>query len=162
VTLALARVDDRLVHGQVVLAWGQALSAARLLVADDTVAAIAWERELVRASACDLEVVVATVAEVPALLAEEAHRPGAAILLFRSLASALAARQAGADFAELDLGGLHYAPGKERMLDYVFLDAADRRDLAALAAAGVRVFAQDVPSARPVDAAAWLAQGTEE
>jgi mannose/fructose/N-acetylgalactosamine-specific phosphotransferase system component IIB len=159
VTLALTRVDDRLVHGQVVLAWGQALPAARLLVADDSVAASAWERDLLRASAGDLEVVVVTVAEVPGLLAEEEQKAGAAILLFRSLAAALAARLAGAEFAELDLGGLHYAPGKERMLDYVYLDAGDRRALAVLAASGVRVFAQDLPSARPVEAGAWLGRG---
>ena len=155
-TLALARVDDRLVHGQVVLAWGQALPAARVLVADDALAASAWERELVRTSASDLEVRVVALADLPSLLAEEAGRPGAAILLFRTPAAALAARRAGAQFAELDVGGLHYAPGKERVLDYLFLDAGDRQALAALAAAGVRVFAQDVPSARPLEAAEWL------
>jgi mannose/fructose/N-acetylgalactosamine-specific phosphotransferase system component IIB len=155
VTLALARVDDRLVHGQVVLAWGPALRAVRLLVVDDEVAANPWERDLLRASAGELEVRVLSVAEAPPALREETGRAGAAIVLFRSPRTALAAVEGGAALAELNLGGLHYAPGRERVLDYVYLDAADRRSLAALVQRGVRLTAQDVPSSRPVDASPW-------
>jgi mannose/fructose/N-acetylgalactosamine-specific phosphotransferase system component IIB len=156
VSLALARVDDRLVHGQVVIGWGTALRAKRLLVVDDVVAARAWERDLLAASAGDLQVRVVPVAEAAAALAEEARRPGAAIVLFRSPQAARAAVEAGAELTELNLGGLHHAAGKERVLDYVYLDATDREALAALAARGVRLVAQDLPSSAPVDARAWL------
>jgi mannose/fructose/N-acetylgalactosamine-specific phosphotransferase system component IIB len=159
VTVVLARVDDRLVHGQVVLGWGNALRAKRVLVVDDAAAAPGWERDLLAASAGELQVRVVAVADAAAALAEEARRPGAAIVLFRSPLAALAAVESGAELAELNLGGLHHAVGKQRVLDYVYLDAADRGALAKLAARGVRLTAQDLPSSAPVDARVWLAAG---
>src|SRR6185436_7703367 len=42
----LVRVDDRLIHGQVVIAWGGRMHPARIWVADDAIAASDWEREL--------------------------------------------------------------------------------------------------------------------
>ncbi len=155
-SLALVRVDDRLVHGQVVLGWGRVLSPARLLVADDEVAANAWERELLEATTEGAEVLALRIADLPQALVEEAGRGGRAILLFRSPQAARRAHEAGARFAELQVGGLHYAPGRERVFDFLYLNDADREDLHRLRAAGVRVIAQDVPGTRAADAAEWL------
>lgn len=149
------RIDDRLLHGQVVVAWGRALSPQRYLVADDDVAASAFERALLVQSAADVPVEVATVEAGAAWAAGEATREGAAVVLVRSAPAARdlvrRARSLGAAIDAVNLGGLHYAPGKEKALDYVYLDDADRAALADLAALGVRVYAQDVPAASPVE-----------
>ena len=47
-TLALARVDDRLIHGQVVLGWGRPLGATFIVLVDDAVRSSEWEQELYR------------------------------------------------------------------------------------------------------------------
>ena len=52
--------------------------------------------------------------------------------------SALALVERGARIPVLTLGGLHYAAGKDKVSDYVYLDAADRRAARALLARGVR------------------------
>ena len=158
-SLVLARIDDRLVHGQVVLVWGQSLSATRLLVADDAVAANPWERELMGTTAEDMEVLVVAIADLPERLELERERRGATILLLRSPAAALAAIEAGAAIEEINLGGLHFAPGKDKILDYLYLDEPDRRALTALMEMGVRLFAQDVPASRPIDAHEFLPAG---
>jgi mannose/fructose/N-acetylgalactosamine-specific phosphotransferase system component IIB len=44
------------------------------------------------------------------------------------------------------VGGLHHAPGREAVLPYVFLYAADRERLRRLDEHGVRVAARDLPS----------------
>jgi mannose/fructose/N-acetylgalactosamine-specific phosphotransferase system component IIB len=156
VSLALVRVDDRLVHGQVVVGWGRVVSPRRLLVADDEVAANPWERELLSASTEGMEMIAVPVAALPAALEEEDQLGGKAILLFRSPEVAWRAYQAGARFRELQIGGLHFAPGRERVFDYLYLGEADRRALARLVAAGVRVVAQDTPGAPAVEAGEWL------
>ena len=48
---ALHRIDDRLIHGQVLVAWGSRLDPARIWVVDDGVAASSWERDLFRDAA---------------------------------------------------------------------------------------------------------------
>ena len=149
-SVELARVDDRLVHGQVLVGWGRAVRAARILVIDDDVARDPWERELVLGLGGDIAIEIFTVAEAPGRLAAEAGRAGAAIVLFRSPSGALAVLDAGATLDALNVGGLHFAPGRDRVLDYVYLDDEDRRALRAIAERGVRVSAQDTPAARPV------------
>ena len=48
VTLELYRIDDRLIHGQVVVGWGQPLDIDFIVLVDDTVATSDWEQELYR------------------------------------------------------------------------------------------------------------------
>ena len=56
------RIDDRLVHGQVVVGWGQPLSLRFLVLVDDVVAANEWERELYRmGTPPEMELCVETV-----------------------------------------------------------------------------------------------------
>ncbi len=146
---ALVRIDDRLLHGQVVVAWGQRLRPARIVVADDAAAANDWERELLATSVPGVEVRVVPLAEGAAGWAAEAAAPGTAFLLVRSLSAALALVEAGARPSAINVGGLHYAPGKDKVNDYVFLDDADRAAARALIGHGVALEVQDVPASRP-------------
>ena len=143
------RVDDRLIHGQVVIAWGERLHPERIVVADDASAANDWERELLASAAPGIQVSVLSVDDAAATHGAEAQRPGGAFLLVRSLTTALALVERGAHIPLLTLGGLHYAAGKDKISDYVYLDEADRRAARALISRGVRLEVQDVPASRP-------------
>ena len=145
---ALHRIDDRLIHGQVLVAWGARLNPARIWVVDDGVAASDWERELFREAAPGIEVRVGGVAEAALAHAAEAAAAGAAFLLVRDLGTARRLAEAGAVVEEWNVGGLHYAPGKEKVNDYVYLDARDREDARVLLHAGGRLVVQDVPASR--------------
>src|SRR5207248_1785576 len=46
--IVLNRIDDRLIHGQVVVGWGQPLDIDFIVLVDDQVASSEWERELYR------------------------------------------------------------------------------------------------------------------
>lgn len=144
----LHRIDDRLVHGQVLVAWGARLNPARIWLVDDAVAASAWERHVYEESAPGIDVRVTGVAEAAAAWAEEAAAGGAAFLLVRDFATALRLAEAGAAPAVFNVGGLHYAPGKTKLNEYVYLDDADRAAARALLARGVALEAQDVPASR--------------
>jgi PTS system mannose-specific IIB component/fructoselysine and glucoselysine-specific PTS system IIB component len=145
----LHRIDDRLIHGQVLVAWGARLAPARIWLVDDAVAASAWERDLFRESAPGIDVHVVTLAEAGAAHAAESVAEGGAFLLVRDLATARRLVEAGAAVGDWNVGGLHYAPGKDKVNDYVYLDAADRADARALLAAGAGLVVQDVPASRP-------------
>ena len=49
--IVLARVDDRLIHGEVVTAWTPSLSANRIVIVDDTVAADKFNKRVLMALA---------------------------------------------------------------------------------------------------------------
>ena len=59
--IVLCRVDDRLIHGQVVIGWGRPLGVELIVLVDDEVAASPWEQELYRmAVPPEIEVAFAT------------------------------------------------------------------------------------------------------
>jgi PTS system mannose-specific IIB component/fructoselysine and glucoselysine-specific PTS system IIB component len=75
-------------------------------------------------------------------------RPG--IVLFGDIGTATALATAGVRFPKLNLGGVHHRAGRTERLPYVFLTDGELVELEALAAAGIDVTAQDVPTTRPV------------
>ena len=150
----LQRVDDRLIHGQILVAWAQRLSPKRIWVVDDAAAANAWEKELMSSAAPDVEVHVVTVSAMTGAWAQEDAAPGGAFLLVRDLKTALALVEAGATITRLNLGGIHYAPGKTKVNEYIYLDDADRARARALLTRGVALEVQDVPAAVPKSLAA--------
>lgn len=150
----LHRIDDRLIHGQVLVAWGQRLNPVRMWLVDDAIAASDWEREVYEQAAPGMEVRVAGVAEAAAAHAAEAAAPGGAFLLVGGLATARRLVEEGAAVSSFNVGGLHYAPGKRKVCEYVYLDDADRADARALLARGVALEVCDVPAskAQPLEA----------
>ena len=149
-TLALYRIDDRLIHGQVVVGWGQPLDLKFIVLVDDTVADSDWEQELYRMGVPpEMEVFFHTV---PAALERLAHyqkdpRPG--LLLTGDIAT-MRRLVDGGSVPTVNVGGIHSKPGRVQRMRYVFLTPEEEAELRALAARGVVVTAQDVPSARPV------------
>ncbi|MFC1640044.1 PTS sugar transporter subunit IIB, partial [Gemmatimonadota bacterium] len=70
-SLKLVRLDDRLIHGQVVVGWGNALGAEQILLIDDHVAAAQWERDLYRLGVPQgVDVTFSSVANAPTALDE--------------------------------------------------------------------------------------------
>ena len=153
-TWVLHRIDDRLIHGQVLVAWGQRLDPDRIWVVDDGVAASPWERDLFREAAPDIDVRVASVAEAAAAHGSEAEAPGRAMLLVRDLHTARRLAEKAGGAREWNVGGLHYAPGKDKVNDYVYLDEADRADARVLLGLGATLTVQDVPATRSTPLAA--------
>lgn len=148
------RIDDRLMHGQVVENWIETLRPGLVVIASDRAAADPFIRELYAAA---LPPAVALAVEP---LARAAARVGAfagrVLVIAGSAADALVVVTGGIAVTAITVGGIHHAAGKEQVLDFVYLDAADRAALRELLAAGIALIAQDVPSRRPVDLAPLL------
>ena len=149
-SIVLYRIDDRLIHGQVVVGWGQPLDIGFIVLVDDDVAASDWEQELYRmGTPPEMEVhfhsVDAAAAALPKYQADE--RPG--ILLTGDIASMLRlVKQAG--IKEVNVGGIHHRVDRKQRLRYVFLAPAEEQLLREMASLGATVTAQDVPATNPV------------
>ena len=148
----LYRVDDRLIHGQVVVGWGQPLGIQRIVLADDEVAKSAWEQDLYRmAVPGGLEVVFATVATAGAQLRGWASdNKRTAVLLGSIEAVAQLFHSAPTVVRKINLGGIHHRPGRVERLPYVYLSPEEHRLLTELAAEGAEIAGQDLPTATPV------------
>jgi len=149
-TLVLYRIDDRLIHGQVVVGWGQPLDIEFIVLVDDTVADAEWEQELYRMGVPpEMDVYFHTAADAIKSIGKYRADARAGILLTGDIATM---RQLvdGTSISAVNIGGLHSRTGRVQRLRYVFLAPDEERELRELAARGVVVTAQDVPGARPV------------
>jgi mannose/fructose/N-acetylgalactosamine-specific phosphotransferase system component IIB len=149
--IVLTRLDERLIHGQVVLGWGSQLRPDRYVVVDDDLAASDWEQELYRLGAGDTEVVFSTVAEARERLAEWRESPVRFLLLARDVVTLERLAAGGLLRGQsVNLGGLHHGSGRRQVLAYLHLSEADVAGLSSLVEEGAQVWAQDLPDAPKV------------
>jgi mannose/fructose/N-acetylgalactosamine-specific phosphotransferase system component IIB len=157
VPIVLYRVDERLIHGQVVIGWGHALRPERFLLVDDELAQSEWEQDLYRLAVSESDVAFASVEEARRRLAEWRAAPTRSILLTRDVTTMRRLAEDGLLSGErVNLGGLHDAPGRRRVLPYLFVSDDDRAELSRLAEAGVEVSARDLPDATRVPLSSLL------
>jgi mannose/fructose/N-acetylgalactosamine-specific phosphotransferase system component IIB len=152
--VVLARVDDRLIHGQVVLGWGRPLAARRIVLVDDTVAGAPWEQDIYRMAApmgvaIEFATLEQAVADLPAWDAD----PLRTILLTGDLATMHALHGAHpALLPRINLGGIHHRQGRTERLSYLYLDQSEQELITAMRTRGAVVVAQDLPTSVGVKA----------
>ena len=150
-TLALYRIDDRLIHGQVVVGWGQPLDVSFIVLVDDEVSGSEWEQDLYRMGVPpQIEVIFASVEEAARLLPSWEADPRVGILLVGDIDTAVALAAQAPQVRRFNVGGVHHRAGRRERLRFVYLTDDEAAKLRGLAARGVEVTAQDVPTARPV------------
>jgi mannose/fructose/N-acetylgalactosamine-specific phosphotransferase system component IIB len=152
VSIVLFRVDERLIHGQVVVGWGERLHMDRIIVVDDDLCSSAWEQELYCLGVPpSVDAVFTSVDEARRdieLWQKDSRR---LFVLVRDLGT-LGRIADGGSLAgvEVNLGGIHFTPGRERVLPYLFLNAEERELLQRIAASGATISARDLPASRAV------------
>lgn len=156
--IQLFRVDERLIHGQVVVGWGSRLHPDRYVVVDDGLAEGDWEQQLYALGVPEgVEAEFVTVEEGRTALDRWRHDRDGTVILTRDVETMLRlAREGTMEGDTVNVGGIHHAPGRTRVLDYVFLDDDDRRRLRELSKEGVEVVARDLPTATRIRLARLL------
>jgi PTS system N-acetylgalactosamine-specific IIB component len=149
--IALVRVDNRLLHGQILETWIPRLGIGEVVVADDEAASSPLARAaMMLCVPPGLPARIVAVREVP--WAELARARGASLVLVRDVPALEAARAAGLtpDRARrINVGNVHFAPGRRSVTPSVFLAADEVRTLRAFSDAGFEVEARAIPSETP-------------
>lgn len=155
----LYRVDDRLVHGQVVEGWVPHLQADVLAVVSDEIAGDEMRRTIMRFATPDgVDLKIMTVAEAAAWLPEAQKSEHKTLVLLPGLSEALALAKGGLDIPSLNIGGMHYSAGKNLSIGKaIFLNDEDCSALKELAAAGIKIEGRGVPTDAPLDLMAAIA-----
>ncbi len=152
VHLSLVRVDDRLLHGQVVLNWVRALRPQRLAVVIDGDPADAdLQRAILGAVAPrEISLWVGRAADLGSALLESNIPPNKIMVLLPNPLVARALYDAGVHYEALNLGCLGAAPGRVRVGAQVSLSRIEMEALRYLASKGVAVTTQALPGDAPV------------
>jgi PTS system mannose-specific IIB component/fructoselysine and glucoselysine-specific PTS system IIB component len=151
-SVVLFRIDDRLIHGQVVIGWGRPLGIDLIILVDDQVAGSPWEQDLYRmAVEPDIEVRFVTIAEATAQMSDWQSNGKRGLVLTGDLESMAALHSANPEIVQrINLGGIHHRPGRRERLPFVYLTDQELRTLSALEQGGAVITAQDLPTTPPV------------
>ena len=145
----LFRIDDRLIHGQVVLGWAKYLYSKHVVLCDDEIAENEWESELYLSCVpADIDAKIMNIKEAIRLLNNGLPEPDKTIVLVKSPAVLLHLIDDGYLPEKVNIGGIHYGESRTKYLPYVFLSEQDIADLKTCAKKGVNLYCQDVPNAK--------------
>ena len=124
----LARIDTRLLHGQVATAWTKTVGPNRIIVVSDNVAHDDLRKSMI----------------------ERAAPPGVkAMLLFETPQDALRAIKGGVDIKELNLGSMAHSQGKVVCTKAVSMGSDDVKTFDELLAMGIKIDVRKVPTDSP-------------
>ncbi|MGT2743942.1 PTS sugar transporter subunit IIB [Streptococcus phocae subsp. phocae] len=143
----LARVDTRLLHGQVATAWTPASKANRIIVASDMVAKDDLRKQLIKQAAPGG--VKANVVPINKLIeASKDPRFGNthALILFETVQDALRAIEGGVEITELNIGSMAHSTGKTMVNNVLSMDKDDVAAFEKLRDLGVEFDVRKVPN----------------
>ncbi|HAT1628181.1 TPA: PTS transporter subunit IIB [Klebsiella oxytoca] len=153
--ITLARIDDRLIHGQVTTVWSKVANAQRIIICNDDVYNDDVRRTLLRQAAPPgMKVNVVNIEKAVAVYHNPQYQGETVFYLFTNPQDVLTMVQQGVKIATLNIGGMAWRPGKKQLTKAVSLDAADINTFQQLDKLGVkldlRVVASD-PSVNILD-----------
>ncbi len=144
--LVLVRIDDRLIHGQVVGGWLPVIQAERIVVASDRAAADSLQTGLMRLAVPDhVAVDVLSVARAAAALKDDLWNKERVLLLLPGVEELARLVEAGAPVSLVNLGGLHDAPGREMVAPHLAFTVAELALLADLLKRGLSFDTRPLP-----------------
>lgn len=124
--IVLARVDSRLVHGQVVTSWVQAVSPHRIIVVSDTVAHDPLRKKLLeQAAPSNIYVNVVPIQKMIDVYDDVRFGGVRVLLLFETIQDALKTIQGNVGIKTLNIGSMAHVAGKVAVNKVLSLDKND-------------------------------------
>ncbi|GCF92838.1 PTS fructose transporter subunit IIB [Enterococcus florum] len=150
--IRLARIDDRLIHGQVATAWSKATGIERILVVSDTVAQDELRKFLLKQAAPPgIKSNVITKRKLIEVYHDQLFDHLRVMLLFEIPQDVLEVVEAGVDIQSINIGGMRFLEGKKMVTNFISLDKSDVQCFLKLADLGIELETRKVPADRKND-----------
>jgi mannose/fructose/N-acetylgalactosamine-specific phosphotransferase system component IIB len=148
----LYRIDNRLVHGQIISTWMPHLRLKRFVVINDALPTSQLRMKMFRmAIPAAVDFHAFTVSQAADWFDETEQNDISTLVLFESIDDAVRLFEAGHPFTNLNLGNVHHGPGRRSFTPSVFLSDDDLSKLKSLFARGVRCEIRSLPTQDALD-----------
>ena len=144
--VAFLRIDDRLIHGQVIVGWLPEIKPESLVVVDDSVAEDAMRQDLMSLSVPpDVELEFYSTSDVT-----EEDVSESSFILVSSPKAAWECLQKDIKPERFNVGGMHSKDGKEEIFEALHVDEEDRKYFDLIIKSGVEPIFQPTPQNQPM------------
>lgn len=150
--IVLARIDDRLIHGQIVESWMKSLKIDLVVVVNDFVANDETQKALFSMAVPNhTKISILTISQAKEAIANGQFEQDRVMLLFASPGDVLELTNRGVRIREVNVGGMHYSPEKKQILKAISVSEQDIRAFLELERLGVSLEARMVPGDEKID-----------
>lgn len=160
-TVSHMRIDDRLIHGQIVTAWISDSKAGAIIVADDAAAKDPTQQMLLKlAVPAKIKLIVASVEKAAELLKTDGSDTKV-LLIVRNPKTALALLEQGFYIERINVGNISNAKsavGRKRLLPYIYVEPLDVENLKAIAQKNISLDVRAVPNDKSIDGLALISK----
>lgn len=150
--IVLVRIDDRLIHGQVVEGWLKTIRANHIIIVSDEVARDRMQQTLlamaVPSSIC---VTSLSVDDAASAIRRNQFDNDRVLLLLSRPADVMRLLEQGVALSSVNVGGMHFAPGKRQLLRNLCVDNEDVRALRYISCRNVELDGRVLPSDERID-----------
>ena len=138
--IVLARIDDRLIHGQVATVWAKEAGAQRIIVVSKEVADDQIRKTLVKQAAPPgIKANIIDVDKAVRVYNNPKYANETVFYLFTNPSEVLELIQKGVPIQSINIGGMQYKTGKTQVTKAVSVDATDVAAFRKLAELGVEL-----------------------
>ncbi len=149
--LLLSRIDERLIHGQVMTAWITGLFIKRILLVDDKIAKDEFMVEVLALSApAGVEVRALTAADAAKLIASDTS-DAKTMLLFQNIRAVRALAEEGYLVPRLNIGNIGSSPVRKGITREVFMSPEEQDIARELCGKGMYIYIQKLPTDKEQD-----------
>lgn len=144
------RVDDRLIHGQVMTAWSKYYKLKQVIIVDDAVAKDPVQKQIISVVApSDIKVHIKPVVEAPEVIKEAEQEKIPTLVLVKEPESLLGLIEQNVNMSEVILGGMQFKPERKKITKTLAVTADEANVFHRLSQKGVALVSQVIPTDRP-------------
>ncbi|MEJ2634946.1 MAG: PTS sugar transporter subunit IIB [Calditrichia bacterium] len=143
----LWRIDDRLIHGQIIIGWCSQLPIAELIVCDDEIAETEWETNLLlMAAPPEIPSSVLSISDTISRVREIVIQEIMVLILMKSPFTLQKILKRGTKIEKVNIGGIHFREDRSEFLSYLYLSEKEIKIFEELMGEGIRFECQDLPN----------------
>jgi len=152
----LIRVDERLIHGQIMSSWVKKCWIRRIILIDEEYVNDEFMKMVLPMSApSGTKVEIRGVSEAISMLSED-HSEENALLLFKELKYVYDFYRQGFHFSELNIGNIGSAADRKPITKKVYMSEEEKKMCRNMANAGIYIYIQELPHDSAVDVMAKI------
>ena len=148
----MIRIDDRLIHGQIVTAWAKNKQINKIWIVDDGVSKDEFVKGIMQLVApSDKELIISGLDEMPSILEKLDNDSPRVLILVKFPSTAEAIFKAGVKHRELNVGGIGAGPDRQKLFKNISASKEEKEKLKNIQDMGVDLFFQVTPDERKTE-----------
>lgn len=145
--IEVVRIDDRLIHGQIVQGWLKTVFVNRILVVSDEVAEDEMQKALLSmAVPSTVELSIKNIKDASVEIINKVYDKDKVMVLFSNPCDIVKMMDNGVKFNSVNVGGMHFVHGKKQLMSNVSVDGCDVEAFLKLISCGIELESRILPN----------------